>query len=221
MSHRKLPPLVLAVVLISTGLFLVVPAWAWGDWRDFFAHPARVGAYLAVFAATVAMLFSGANLGPRPRVDRSLWLIAPMLAVAVAQVWLPPYADARGIWTLDGDATRYAGLALLVIGCVLRVGPMFALGERFRPPLADQEDHRLVTTGFYRWIRNPSYLGIFVGYAGWVLVFRCWIALIVLVLVVPMIRRYLPREEAKLWAEFGDEYDAYSARTWRFIPYVY
>ena len=41
------------------------------------------------------------------------------------------------------------GLALLIAGCILRVGPMFEL-VRFRPPWLKQDEHRLVTTGFYQ-----------------------------------------------------------------------
>jgi protein-S-isoprenylcysteine O-methyltransferase Ste14 len=219
----RLPDVRVLLITVPAMAFLVgMPAWAWGSWSGLFRHPARVGMFVVVVLSTVAFLFTDANLGgarmSKPR--NVLYIVAGMLFV-LAQTWLPPYADSRNLWTLDGDAARYAGLVLLVVGCVLRVGPMFALGGRFRPPLATQDEHRLVTTGYYRYIRNPSYLGALLGAAGWFLVFRCWIGVLVVALAVALCIRLLPAEEAMLLAEFGDEYAAYKKRTWRLIPYVY
>ena len=105
------------------------------------------------------VLFSGTSLG-RGMFEQMLgrhgfsWSHSVLTLV---MAWLPAYADRRDIATLDGDISRYTGLALLMLGCILRVGPMFELGPRFRPPWVKQEDHRLVTTGFYRY-RSESQL---------------------------------------------------------------
>ena len=123
--------------------------------------------------------------------------------------WLPAYADRHDLATLDGDATRYVGLALLLIGCVLRIGPMFALGHRFRLPWMVQDEHRLVTTGFYRFIRHPSYLGLFLGMAGWFLVFRCGAGFVLSLLLVPVAIPWIRKEESMLLVEFGEDYAAY------------
>jgi protein-S-isoprenylcysteine O-methyltransferase Ste14 len=217
------PPSISLVVLVvvSIGLFLVLPVWGWGSLGDFVDHPARVGACLTIILASIAFLFSGASMGGDTRADgRTRWILLFAMAFTLMMACLPAYADRRDIATLDGDASRYIGLALVLVGCVLRVGPTFELGPRFRPPWMPQQEHRLVTTGFYQYIRNPSYLGAFLGMMGWFLVFRCAIGFLLSVLAIPASIPLIRREEAMLAEEFGDEYAVYKKRTWRLIPFV-
>jgi len=209
------------IVLVSMVFFLALPVWAWGSLTSFIDHPARVGACIVVILASLAALFSGANLGGAMGPDpRTPLIVGGAMAFTLLMAWLPAYADRREVWTLDGELSRHVGLALLIVGCILRVGPMFELGARFRPPWIKQEDHRLVTTGFYQYIRNPSYLGAILGMMGWFLVFRFGIGFVLSVLVVPFAIPMIRREEAMLQEEFGDEYTAYKKRTWRLIPFV-
>ena len=87
--------------------------------------------------------------------------------------------------------------------------------------VAIQKDHALVTDGLYRVIRNPSYLGLMVMLAGWALAFRSLLGLALAAAFVPPLIARIHSEEALLGKHFGAEYDAYRARTWRLIPYVY
>ena len=220
---RRSPNLaVLLLLIVSNVLFLGLTVWGWGNWSGFFANPARIGAVLISVLSSVVMLFSGCNLEgfKRPNAhDR--WILAPFSLLAVMLAWLPAYTDSRNLWSMDGDTVRYFGLALLLVGIVLRVGPMFVLGRRFTWPLATQEHHPLLTTGFYRFIRHPSYLGALLGMIGWILVFRSGIALLLALLIVPLFFFVIPKEEALLMAEFGDEYANYRRRTWRLVPFLY
>lgn len=209
------------LVLVSAGIFLGLPVWGWGSFGGFVDHPARVGACLVIVLATLVVPFSNANLGRGTLVDaRTPWILLLATAFTMPIAWLPAYADRRDVATLDGDVSRYIGLALLIMGCILRIGPMFELGPRFRPPWMKQEDHRLVTTGFYRYVRNPSYLGVFVGMMGWFLVFRCGLGFLLALLLMPVAIRLIRREEAMLQEEFGDAYRAYKENTWRLIPFI-
>jgi protein-S-isoprenylcysteine O-methyltransferase Ste14 len=134
---------------------------------------------------------------------------------------VPALDDRRDLATLDGDATRYLGLVLMIVGSVLRVGPMFAQGRRFTWPLASREPHPLITSGFYRLVRHPSYLGAFLGGIGWVLVFRSGLGLIVMAMLLPVFLPVVRAEEDLLMSEFGEEYEAYRRKTWRLVPFLY
>ena len=136
--------------------------------------------------------------------------------------YLPAYTDQHDILTFGGEGVRWFGVALYALGGVLRLAPVFVLGRRFSGLVAIQPDHRLVTGGIYGVIRHPSYLGLFVNALGWGLAFRAGVGR-------PHRRADAPcracadrRRGAIASSEtFGAEYDAYRARTWRLIPYVY
>jgi protein-S-isoprenylcysteine O-methyltransferase Ste14 len=104
---------------------------------------------------------------------------------------------------------------------VLRLWPVFVLGNRFSGLVAIQPGHTLVTNGVYGLIRNPSYLGLILNSLGWSLAFRSGVGvLLTALMLVPLLAR-IRAEEALLRSQFGDEYRAYCARTSRLIPWLY
>jgi protein-S-isoprenylcysteine O-methyltransferase Ste14 len=76
----------------------------------------------------------------------------------------------------------------------------------------------LVTTGPYRFMRNPMYLGHLVFML--VLVFASWPAAALLGFHVPWFNDRAQDDEAKLRRLFGAEYEAYAARVKRWLPGV-
>ena len=172
--------------------------------------------------ATVIALGTDVNLSAGRREDASnRWVMVPMVLGSLVLAFLPAYMERRGIWTIDGDGARYLGLALTLLGSVLRLWPMFTLGRRFSGLVAIQPGHELVTEGVYRVIRNPSYLGAVVNLVGWSLVFRSAIGLLLVILGWPLLVARIEAEERLLASEFGEAYTAYRRRTWRLLPWVY
>lgn len=75
----------------------------------------------------------------------------------------------------------------------------------------------LVTSGIYRWTRNPMYLGMAFAYVGLAILLNSLPALVLLPLVIAIVQKQvIAREEAYLERAFGDEYLAYKnhVRTW-------
>jgi protein-S-isoprenylcysteine O-methyltransferase Ste14 len=220
MAARPLDFRMMLLLLISTAVVFVVPPLAWGSVSGLLAHPARLGALIVMIASVVASPFSGMNFSsfrwddPKSRAVLFLGILAllPLLS-------LPVYADRHDLLVFDGDWARYTGLVLYTMGVVLRVGPIFQLKNRFRAPWTAQEEHFLVTNGFYRYVRHPSYLGVFVIGMGWFLIFRCWIGFVLCLLLIPPGIPAIRGEEAKLHDEFGEAYADYRRRTWLF-PFI-
>jgi len=209
-------------VALAQVVFFGVTLLGWGDWRGFFAHPARLSMVLASVVMTIVALAAGVNFSTGRRTDRGdLWLFVPLVLGSLLLSWLLPFADRRDRLTVDGDAVRYVGVALLIVGGVLRVGPIVVLGRRFSAFVAIQEQHELVTHGWYGLIRHPSYLGALLLFTGWMLIFRSALTVLVLPVAISMLVSRINAEEALLASEFGDAYAAYRRRTWRLIPLIY
>jgi protein-S-isoprenylcysteine O-methyltransferase Ste14 len=213
---------VMLITAASLALYTGVPVWTWGGWSAFMAHPARAGAVIGMAVLSVAAMFTSGNISSGRREDTTnRWILLPFLVVGVVLAWLPAYTDRHDIWTIDGDTVRYLGLALFVIGSVLRLAAVFVLGRRFSGLVAIQEGHELATGGLYRVIRHPSYLGLLLGLFGWALIFRSAIGVLVSLLLLPPLVARMNSEEALLESEFGERYADYRRRTWRLLPFLY
>jgi protein-S-isoprenylcysteine O-methyltransferase Ste14 len=206
----------------GTLAYLGLAVLGWGGFGPFFSNPARIALVVATVAMVVAALFSSGNLSTGEREDRSnRWIIGALGLIGILSAWLPAYTDRKEFWTLDGDAVRWIGVALYAAGGALRLWPVFVLGRRFSGLVAIQPGHTLVTCGIYRHIRNPSYLGLLIMSLGWALAFRSSVGVLLAALNIPPLVARMNSEERLLRSQFGQEYEAYRARTWRLVPRLY
>lgn len=212
----------IVLVVVSTALYLGIAVLGRGGIAAFFAQPALTALAVVLVLLAAAGVFAGGNLSAGVREDRgNRWVLAAFGVLGLLSGFLPAWSDRMDVWTIDGSAVRWLGVALFAAGGALRLWPVFVLGERFSGLVAIQPGHRLVTGGVYRVIRHPSYLGLLVGSFGWGLAFRSWVGVLLAVLLLPPLLARIAAEERLLRATFGAEYEAYRARTARLIPGLY
>lgn len=215
-------PIGILIALVSTAAWLLLGVWGWGGFQPFFANSARTALVIVTFALMAAAAFTQGNLSPGEKQDRDdRKVLYAMLAIGLVDGWLPAYSERTGLLTVGGDAVRWTGVALFALGGILRILPVFVLGRRFSGLVAIQKDHALVTDGLYSVVRNPSYLGLMITLVGWALAFRSILGLVLAALFLPPLAARMRAEENLLSRHFGAQYDAYRARTWRLIPYLY
>jgi protein-S-isoprenylcysteine O-methyltransferase Ste14 len=212
----------LLVSVMMSILYLGLAILGRGGFAAFFSLPALSVIAVVTGGLVVAGLLSQGNLSRGESEDRAnRWVLAVFAVIGFASAYLPTYTDRIGFWTLDGDGVRWLGVALFVAGGVLRMWPVFALGGQFSGLVAIQPGHKLVTTGVYGIVRNPSYLGLLINALGWALAFRSAIGLLLAILYLPPLLARMRSEEMLLRSHFGKEYDAYCARTSRLVPGLY
>jgi protein-S-isoprenylcysteine O-methyltransferase Ste14 len=215
-------PRLILVNLVATLAYLGLAVLGWGGFAAFFANPARIALTIVLFALSGAALFTSGNLSSGEREDRSnRWVIWVFAIIGLLAGWLPAYTERIEFWTFGGDFLRWLGVLLFALGGALRLWPVFVLGHRFSGLVAIQKGHELVTTGIYSRIRNPSYLGLIIASLGWALAFRSGIGVLLAAALIPPLIARMKAEEKLLQSQFGAEYDAYRARTSRFIPGLY
>jgi protein-S-isoprenylcysteine O-methyltransferase Ste14 len=208
--------------IVSLAVYLGLAVAGVGGPSRFFSHPPLIALTAVTIVLGVAALFTEGHIGSGVREDRSnRWVVGALGVLGFVDAYLPAYTDQHDILTFGGEGVRWFGVALFALGGVLRLAPVFVLGRRFSGLVAIQPGHRLVTGGIYGVIRHPSYLGLFVNALGWGLAFRAGVGVLIALLMLIVVLARIAAEERLLQEAFGAEYDAYRARTWRLIPYIY
>lgn len=77
---------------------------------------------------------------------------------------------------------------------------------------------RLATTGPYRRVRHPQYLGFIVIMLGFLFQWPTLLTLLMFPILVVMYVRLARREEHEVLAEFGADYERYAGQTPAFLP---
>jgi len=218
MGRKKCIAVGVTSILVQFGLAIA----GWGGFSAFFAHPAIRAMAAATVVIATAAFFVGGSLSTGVKEDHgNRWVLKAFGVIAMLLTYFSAFTDRMNFWTLDGDATRWIGIAVYVIGGVVRLWPVYVLKDRFSGLVAIQPGHALETGGIYGVIRNPSYLGMLINAAGWALIFRSGVGLVLAMsLLIPLVAR-MRAEERLLREHFGAEYEAYFARTWRLVPGVY
>lgn len=178
---------------------------------------------LLAFAGPMLLAVTGRCGGPKTRARQSGSDRAPLVAnLAAVGLYLPSLlvfsSSAAGFTALllasSGSLLAIAGVAL-VLRSRAELGPAWSF-----VPKADQGTG-LVTTGPYRRVRHPIYLGLALLVMGEALAFGSWPALmIVLSGIVPTFAWRARAEEKLLRRTFGERYALYQQRTKMIIPHL-
>lgn len=216
-------------VLIGTVLFVGLPLVGWGvtDFKGFLSHPARFG-YVVL---TILLQIVGVIMVPgirrdtregRQTVRRQRIAVLLLQVLCLVIVLAAPYSDRSGIAAFGELTTaRYLGLALFALGLVMVSWAEASLGRLFSVQVTLQDGHRLVTDGLYRYLRHPRYSGVILYNIGIALVYRSWLALVLVAAVVLVLLWRIHDEEHMMHEAFGTEWETYTKRSWRLVPLVY
>ena len=116
------------------------------------------------------------------------------------------------------------GIGLLVFaeGLAIRWTAILTLGRFFTARVTIQQDHRVVRIGLFRYVRHPSYSGLFLAFFGVALQFHNWLSLlgILLPFFAALLYRIRVEEDAMVEA-FGEDYMSHQRSTSRLIPGIF
>ncbi len=113
------------------------------------------------------------------------------------------------------------GLLVVVAGLTLNVPSARRFAARGTNIIPANDPELLVTDGWFRWSRNPMYLGFTVSLVGAAILRNTLVAFLGPVVFVLVIRTvFIAFEEQRMEAVFGDRYTEYcsSVRRWLTIP---
>ncbi|KAI1337923.1 putative isoprenylcysteine carboxyl methyltransferase [Xylariaceae sp. FL0016] len=134
--------------------------------------------------------------------------------IAPNRSWAPFYS---------GHLLLLLGLIMVVVGQTARSAAMIHAGRSFnhRVQTKKRQDHELVTTGIYSYIRHPSYFGFFYWAIGTQLVLGNPLCFIMFAGVLwYFFSTRVKHEETKLVEFFKDDYVNYRKRVGTAMPFV-
>jgi protein-S-isoprenylcysteine O-methyltransferase Ste14 len=112
------------------------------------------------------------------------------------------------------------GMVLFLIGLALTVWARIHLGRNWGTPMSEKMDAELITTGPYRFIRNPIYSGILLAAIG-TSVAISWYWLVAFVLMGAYFVYSANVEEQTMQRLFPNTYPEYRRSTKKLIPFVF
>ncbi|MFB6277934.1 MAG: isoprenylcysteine carboxylmethyltransferase family protein [Salinibacter sp.] len=159
-------------------------------------HRSREGVWLIVGRTLVALPLFGGTV---------MFIVYPSW-MAWASFVVPDWVRWFGV-----------GLGLCTVPSVHWI--LRTLGRNVSETVLTKDQHELVKSGPYRWIRHPLYTTGVVLFVALGLIAANWLILAFTLLAFVLIRFVVvPREEQELLARFGSEYKRYMRRTGTMLP---
>lgn len=133
-----------------------------------------------------------------------------LAALLQRRVPLPLFAEGRPV------AALVIAYMLLAVGFAWIAWGIITFARARTGIMPHHAASRIVSSGPYRFNRNPMYTGMSGIYAGVTLWLNTWWAVLFFPLVIVVLLHYvIRREEAYLRSAFGTDYDSYCARVSR------
>jgi protein-S-isoprenylcysteine O-methyltransferase Ste14 len=142
-----------------------------------------------------------------------------VVIVGLALAYLGTMVDSLlGVPTFASNLAKLVGSLLLALGFLLRLwATIYFYGHRMRV-ISLEPQCTLITSGPYRFSRNPLYLGgnVFIFF-GASLFLGSPTAVLATALHLPLADRFIRREEEQLQRQFGEEWQNYKQRVRRWL----
>jgi len=110
---------------------------------------------------------------------------------------------------------------LLIAGLVVAIAARHTLAGNWSGAVAFKEDHELITTGLYQYIRHPIYTGMLLMILGTALSLATLGACLGFFIILVGVLLKLRQEEALLTRHFVQDYLSYKKRTRTLIPFIW
>jgi len=111
-----------------------------------------------------------------------------------------------------------AGLLLMFGSIVVLVAALLDLGASWRIGIDERSRPGLVTTGLYRFCRNPIFLALLAFLIGYTILLPTWLSVALSFGSFVLIRMQVLTEEQYLSKTYGSAYRDYAAHVGRFVP---
>ena len=144
------------------------------------------------------------------------------LGIAAWLLWAPalPGHFLEGRFLPAAPATYWTGVVIVALGLLFAIWARNVLGRNWSGIVTLKQDHELIRTGPYRYVRHPIYTGLLIAFAGSAIARGEWRGLLALAIAFVALWRKLKLEEQWMIDTFGDAYRRYRDEVRALIPFV-
>ncbi len=195
--------------LVGAVLFVGI-VFCWRPWVHFCRH-----------GTWGIILFRSGSRGQKLRDSLAVVLFILLVGQSVLAAGWPEMLSrlsAAQEWALA--VQRVTGAVLLFGGIILLVTAQLDLGASWRIGIEEGANPGLITSGLYRFCRNPIFLALLITVAGYTLLLPTRLSLALLLGTCIGVRQQVAAEEAYLLRAYGESYREYARRVGRFLPRI-
>lgn len=120
-------------------------------------------------------------------------------------------------WSRFPAAVRFAGFFVGLLGDLIFLISTVTMKDSWRAGIPEKDKTALVTSGIYRFSRNPAFLGFDLMYLGVFLLFGNGATFVFTIFCMVMLHLQILQEERYLTATFGEAYKEYRGRVLRYF----
>ena len=141
-----------------------------------------------------------------------LWMSAATLGVVIAQLLSVAFG-----WSMLPAGARFTGFCTGLLGDLIFLFSVVCMKDSWRAGIPDTDKTELVTTGIYRFSRNPAFLGFDFMYIGVLLLYFNPLTAAFTLFSIVMLHLQILQEERYLTAAFGEDYTDYKRHVFRYL----
>lgn len=141
-----------------------------------------------------------------------LWMSAATFGVVLAQLLSVAFG-----WSMLPAGARFIGFCTGLLGDLIFLFSVVCMKDSWRAGIPDTDKTELVTTGIYRFSRNPAFLGFDFMYIGVLLLYFNPLTAAFTLFSVVMLHLQILQEERYLTAAFGEDYTDYKRHVFRYL----
>ena len=151
------------------------------------------------------------------RKEQSIHRVELLMSIATLAVVIAQIVSIAFGWSGLAANVRFIGYGFGILGDLIFLFSVLSMKDSWRAGIPDQDRTELVTSGIYRFSRNPAFLGFDLMYIGVMLMYCNLLTVPLTVFAIVMLHLQILQEERYLEETFGVAYREYKRHTLRYL----
>lgn len=151
------------------------------------------------------------------RKERSIHTVELLMSIATLGIVIAQLLSIAFGWNHMPNDARFTGFLIAIIGDGIFLASVLCMKDSWRAGIPESDKTELVTSGIYRFSRNPAFLGFDFMYIGVLLMFFNLLTGLFTAFAVTMLHLQIIQEEKYLTAVFGQPYIDYKKHVLRYL----